>query len=139
MLQRLGETRRGSQSFPLCGDTFNWAFGMLPCYLFRLSPDWQLRPFPFLAKIFASSTSIACAMSVDPCSIGDATDASKALSLPTNVAQAALAGVAFVTPKGKVVLVVSDTGHFSKPFAVKYHSEAFQTVMPAESLGSLLC
>ena len=47
-----------------------------------------------------------------------------------------LASVAFLTPEGKVVLVVSNTGNFPKPFAVKYHGKFFQTVLPAESVGT---
>ncbi len=47
-----------------------------------------------------------------------------------------LASVAFLTPEGKVVLVVSNTGNFPKSFAVKYHGKIFQTVMPAESVGT---
>lgn len=47
-----------------------------------------------------------------------------------------LATVAFLTPEGKVVLVVSNTGNFLKPFAVKYHDKFFQTVLPAESVGT---
>ena len=47
-----------------------------------------------------------------------------------------LASVAFVTPDSKVVLVVSNTGNFPKPFAVKYHGKVFQTAMPAESVGT---
>jgi glucosylceramidase len=47
-----------------------------------------------------------------------------------------LASVAFLTPEGKVVLVVSNTGNFPKPFAVKYHGKVFQTAMPAESVGT---
>src|SRR5580658_1977140 len=47
-----------------------------------------------------------------------------------------LASLAFLTPEDKVVLVVSNTGNFPKPFAVKYHGKAFQTVMPAESVGT---
>jgi glucosylceramidase len=47
-----------------------------------------------------------------------------------------LASVAFVTPEGKVVLVVSNTGNFPKPFAVKYHGKVLQTAMPAESVGT---
>jgi glucosylceramidase len=47
-----------------------------------------------------------------------------------------LASVAFLTPEGKVVLVVSNTGNFPKPFAVEYHGKAFQTVMPSESVGT---
>ena len=47
-----------------------------------------------------------------------------------------LASVAFLTPEGKVVLVVSNTGNFLKPFAVKYHGKFFQTSLPAESVGT---
>jgi glucosylceramidase len=47
-----------------------------------------------------------------------------------------LESVAFLTPEGKVVLVVSNTGNFPKPFAVEYHGKVFQTVMPAESVGT---
>jgi len=47
-----------------------------------------------------------------------------------------LASVAFLTPEGKVVLVVSNTGNFAKSFAVKYHGKFFQTALPAESVGT---
>jgi len=47
-----------------------------------------------------------------------------------------LASVAFRTPESKVVLVVSNTGNFPKPFAVKYHGRVFQTAIPAESVGT---
>jgi len=47
-----------------------------------------------------------------------------------------LASVAFLTPEDKLVLVVSNTGNFPKPFAVKYHGKVFQTVLPAESVGT---
>lgn len=47
-----------------------------------------------------------------------------------------LASVAFLTPEGKVVLVVSNTGNFPKPFAVKYHGKIFETALPAESVGT---
>jgi glucosylceramidase len=47
-----------------------------------------------------------------------------------------LASVAFLTPEGKVVLVVSNTGNFPKSFAVKYHGKFFQTALPAESVGT---
>jgi glucosylceramidase len=47
-----------------------------------------------------------------------------------------LASVAFLTPEGKVVLVISNTGNFPKPFAVKYHGKVFQTALPAESVGT---
>jgi glucosylceramidase len=45
-----------------------------------------------------------------------------------------LASGAFLTPESKVVLVVSNTGNFPRPFAVKYHGKFFQTVMPSESV-----
>ena len=47
-----------------------------------------------------------------------------------------LAAVAFLAPEKKVVLVVSNTGNFPKSFAVKYHGTFFQTMMPAESVGT---
>jgi glucosylceramidase len=47
-----------------------------------------------------------------------------------------LASVAFLTPEGKVVLVVSNTGNFPKSFAVNYHGKFFQTAIPAESVGT---
>jgi len=47
-----------------------------------------------------------------------------------------LASAAFLTPEGKVVLVASNTANFPKPFAVKYHGRVFQTVLPAESVGT---
>ena len=47
-----------------------------------------------------------------------------------------LASVAFLTPEGKVVFVVSNTGNFPKSFAVKYHGKIFQTALPAESVGT---
>jgi len=47
-----------------------------------------------------------------------------------------LASVAFLTPEGKVVLVVSNTGNFPKPFGVKYQGKVFQTTMPSESVGT---
>jgi glucosylceramidase len=47
-----------------------------------------------------------------------------------------LASVAFLTPEGKVVLVVSNTGNFPKSFAVNYHGKVFQTAIPSESVGT---
>src|SRR5580704_12477139 len=47
-----------------------------------------------------------------------------------------LASVAFLTPESKVVLVVSNTGNFPKPFAVSYHGKVFHTVLPSESAGT---
>jgi glucosylceramidase len=47
-----------------------------------------------------------------------------------------LASVSFLTPDSKVVLVVSNTANFPKPFAVKYHGKFFKTELPAESVGT---
>jgi glucosylceramidase len=47
-----------------------------------------------------------------------------------------LASVAFFTPQHKMVLVVSNTANFAKPFAVKYHDKFFQTTLPPESVGT---
>jgi glucosylceramidase len=47
-----------------------------------------------------------------------------------------LASVAFLTPQHKMVLVVSNTANFAKPFAVKYHDKFFQTTLPPESVGT---
>jgi glucosylceramidase len=47
-----------------------------------------------------------------------------------------LATVAFLTPQQKMVLVVSNTANFPKPFAVKYHDKVFQTMLPSESVGT---
>lgn len=47
-----------------------------------------------------------------------------------------LATVAFHTPDGHTVLVVSNTGNFPKQFNVKYHGQWFATSMPAESAGT---
>ena len=49
-----------------------------------------------------------------------------------------LASVAFVTPAGKVVLVVSNTANFPKRFAVKYQGKFFQTELPSESVGTFV-
>jgi glucosylceramidase len=47
-----------------------------------------------------------------------------------------LASVAFSTPQHKMVLVVSNTGNFAKPFAVKYQDKFFQTMLLPESVGT---
>ncbi|HEX4029090.1 MAG TPA: glycoside hydrolase family 30 beta sandwich domain-containing protein [Terracidiphilus sp.] len=47
-----------------------------------------------------------------------------------------LSTAAFLTPTGKVVLVVSNTGNFAIPFAIHYHGESVQTNMPSESVGT---
>src|ERR1700728_776830 len=49
-----------------------------------------------------------------------------------------LASVAFSTPEHKVVLVVSNTSNFAKPFSVKYHDTFFQTTLPPESVGTFV-
>jgi glucosylceramidase len=43
---------------------------------------------------------------------------------------------AFLTPDGKVVLVVANTGNFSKAFQIGYHGVTVKTTMPAESVGT---
>src|ERR1700722_15281312 len=47
-----------------------------------------------------------------------------------------LASVAFFTPQHKMVLVVSNTGNFAKPFAVEYQGKFFQTTLLPESVGT---
>jgi glucosylceramidase len=49
-----------------------------------------------------------------------------------------LASVAFLTPQHKMVMVVSNTANFAKPFAVKYHDTFFQTTLPSESVGTFV-
>ncbi len=44
--------------------------------------------------------------------------------------------VAFLTPKRRIVLVVSNTGNFPKAFDVKYHSRWFTTTLPPESAAT---
>ena len=44
--------------------------------------------------------------------------------------------VAFVTPGGNIVLVVSNTANFSKTFSVHYHGRSVTTILPAESAGT---
>jgi glucosylceramidase len=50
--------------------------------------------------------------------------------------QEQLATVAFLTPDGKIVLIVSSTANFAKAFNVKYHGKWFTTTLPPESVGS---
>jgi glucosylceramidase len=50
--------------------------------------------------------------------------------------QEQLAAVAFLTPDGRIVLVVSNTANFPKTFNVKYHGLWFTTMLPAESAGT---
>jgi glucosylceramidase len=47
-----------------------------------------------------------------------------------------LSTVAFLTPDGKIVLVVSNLGNFSKTFDVRYHGKSFTTTLPEESAGT---
>lgn len=47
-----------------------------------------------------------------------------------------LDNVAFLTPEGKIVLVVSNTGNFPFAFAIEYHGQIAQTSLPAESVGT---
>ena len=47
-----------------------------------------------------------------------------------------LDNVAFLTPQGKIVLVVSNTGNFRFPFAISYHGRIAQTSLPPESVGT---
>jgi glucosylceramidase len=47
-----------------------------------------------------------------------------------------LSTVAFLTPEGKVVLVVANTGNFSRSFQIEYHGKFLQTAMPSESVGT---
>jgi glucosylceramidase len=47
-----------------------------------------------------------------------------------------LSNVAFLTPDGKMVLVVSNTGNFPKTFGVRYHGRSFTTTLPEESVGT---
>jgi glucosylceramidase len=44
--------------------------------------------------------------------------------------------VAFLTPQGHIVLVVSNTGNFPKAFDVKFHGHWFQTTLPEESAAT---
>ena len=47
-----------------------------------------------------------------------------------------LSNVAFLTPEGKVVLVVSNTGNFPATFIIRYHGETLTTTLPEESVGT---
>lgn len=47
-----------------------------------------------------------------------------------------LSDVAFLTPDGKIVLVVSNTANFPKTFGVRFHGKYFTTRLPAESVGT---
>ncbi len=47
-----------------------------------------------------------------------------------------LANVAFLTPQGKVVLVVSNTGNFTARFHIRCLGRSAETRLPAESVGT---
>jgi glucosylceramidase len=44
--------------------------------------------------------------------------------------------VAFLTPSGKIVLVVANTGNFAKKFQIVYHGKSLATTLPEESVGT---
>jgi len=47
-----------------------------------------------------------------------------------------LYSVAFLTPEGKTVLVVSNTGNFARTFQICYHGESLKATLPSESVGT---
>jgi glucosylceramidase len=47
-----------------------------------------------------------------------------------------LYSVAFLTPDGKVVLVLANTGNFPKTFHIGYHGRSLTTTLPEESVGT---
>jgi glucosylceramidase len=47
-----------------------------------------------------------------------------------------LQSAAFLTPPGKIVLVVANTANFPKTFNVKYHGKWFTTTLPPESAAT---
>jgi glucosylceramidase len=47
-----------------------------------------------------------------------------------------LSTAAFLTPEGRVVLVVSNTGNFPRTFDIQYHNQFLKTTMPSESVGT---
>lgn len=47
-----------------------------------------------------------------------------------------LDNAAFLSPEGKVVLVVSNTGNFPFTFAIRYHGSMATATLPAESVGT---
>ena len=47
-----------------------------------------------------------------------------------------LSTAAFLTPAGKVVLVVANTGNFPKTFEIEYHGKSIKTNLPSESVGT---
>jgi glucosylceramidase len=44
--------------------------------------------------------------------------------------------VAFLTPDGKTVLVVSNTGNFARTFQICYHGKSLKASLPSESVGT---
>jgi glucosylceramidase len=44
--------------------------------------------------------------------------------------------VAFLTPDGKIVLVVANTGNFEKKFQIEYHGKSVTTTLPEGSVGT---
>lgn len=49
-----------------------------------------------------------------------------------------LDNVAFRTPDGHIVLVISNTGNFPKHFAIHYHGETAAATLPEESVGTFV-
>jgi glucosylceramidase len=47
-----------------------------------------------------------------------------------------LSTVAFLTPEGKIVLVVANTGNFPRDFQIEYHGKFVKAAMPSESAGT---
>lgn len=47
-----------------------------------------------------------------------------------------LDNVAFLTPEGKIVLVIANTGNFRKHFDVRYHGKTMEAELPEESVGT---
>ena len=47
-----------------------------------------------------------------------------------------LSTAAFLTPEGRVVLVVANTGNFPKTFDIQYHNHFLKATMPSESVGT---
>ncbi len=44
--------------------------------------------------------------------------------------------VAFLTPEGRVVLVIANTGNFRKHFDIRYHGKTLEAELPEESVGT---
>lgn len=47
-----------------------------------------------------------------------------------------LSTAAFLTPEGRVVLVVANTGNFPKAFDIEYHNQFLKTTISSESVGT---